>query len=179
MQRDPAETNDYQPLSDNDYNRWVARYVTDALWECTRFREPWFRNPGFRTQLEGQVFDLFTRFGRAIVIGGALCRRMGASPEFAGIFITHSLSELRLRQRTNYSSAGGLSGFFSRKSEMPPFAIEDEKLLGLLKVYAVEAGDLYKNFDKQFCEQLAAEAEAESKDAQKKLQVVPQQRAQG
>lgn len=176
MQRDSNDSNDYQALNDNDYNRWVARYVTDALWECTRFREPWFKNPGFRTQLESQVFDLFTRFGRAIVIGGALCRRMGASPEFAGIFIAHSLSLLRMRQRTSASS-GGLGGIFSRKSDMPPFVIEDEKLLGLLKVYAVEAGDLYKNFHKQFCDQLAAEAEAESKDAQKKLQVVPQQRA--
>jgi len=177
MQRDPADGRDYQSLNDNDYNRWVARYVTDALWECTRFREPWFRNPGFRSQLEGQVFDLFTRFGRAIVIGGALCRRMGASPEFAGIFITHSLATLRLRQRP--VSSGGVGGLFSRTKNEPPFSIEDEKLLNLLKVYAVEAGDLYKNFHKQFCEQLAAEAEADSKDAQKKLQVVPPQRAQG
>lgn len=176
MQRDSADGIDYQSLSDNDYNRWVARYVTDALWECTRFREPWFRNPGFRNQLESHVFDLFTRFGRAIVIGGSLCRRLGASPEFAGIFICHSLAKLRLDQREE--PVGGVAGMFSRNSNMPPFVIEDDKLLGLFKVYATEAGELYTNFHSQFCEQLAAEAEANARDAQKKLQVVPQQRAQ-
>jgi hypothetical protein len=177
MQRDSADGIDYQSLSDNDYNRWVARYVTDALWECTRFREPWFRNPGFRNQLESHVFDLFTRFGRAIVIGGGLCRKLGASPEFAGIFICLSLAKLRLEERGE--PVGGVSGLFSRNSNMPPFTIEDEKLLSLFKVYAAEAGDLYKNFHTQFCAQLAAEAEANARDAQKKLQVVvPPQRAQ-
>jgi hypothetical protein len=67
---------------------------------------------------------------------------------------------------------------FSRNSNLPPFAIEDDKLIGLFRVYATEAGELYTNFHSQFCEQLAAEAEANARDAQKKLQVVPQQRTQ-